>query len=170
MEGKLLDETIENDFTVQPYMYEPMPANNEQEAKSSDSESDEMNSEQHGNVEVLVNRDGNVEWCLCNNCHPMETQLESICCKEYDELQCKLESVSDCITQHEGFMGNCLNPDVIEVSFYEFLQANEPMGDEEPVHELAKHDRRVLTACTVNAIRTRFPSENYKGFEYARDF
>ncbi|KAL3847293.1 hypothetical protein ACJMK2_018212 [Sinanodonta woodiana] len=52
MEGKLLDETFENDFTVQPYMYEPMPANNEEEAESSDSESDEINSEQHGNDEV----------------------------------------------------------------------------------------------------------------------
>ena len=51
MEGKLLDETIENDFTVQPYMYEPMPANNEEEAESSDSESDEINSEQHRNVD-----------------------------------------------------------------------------------------------------------------------
>ncbi|KAL3874518.1 hypothetical protein ACJMK2_037524 [Sinanodonta woodiana] len=56
MEGKLLDETIDNDFTVQPYMYEPMLANNEEEAESSDSESDEINSEQHRNDEVLVNK------------------------------------------------------------------------------------------------------------------
>ncbi|KAL3869590.1 hypothetical protein ACJMK2_042258, partial [Sinanodonta woodiana] len=53
MEGKLLDETIDNDFTVQPYIYEPMPVNNEEEAESSDSESDEINSEQHRNDEVL---------------------------------------------------------------------------------------------------------------------
>ncbi|KAL3884488.1 hypothetical protein ACJMK2_024625 [Sinanodonta woodiana] len=33
-----------------------MPANNEEEAESSDSESDEINSEQHRNDEVLVNK------------------------------------------------------------------------------------------------------------------
>ncbi|KAL3886735.1 hypothetical protein ACJMK2_026713 [Sinanodonta woodiana] len=44
-----------------------MPANNEEEAESSDSESDEINSEQHGNDEVLVNKLFSswlmLEWC-----------------------------------------------------------------------------------------------------------
>ncbi|KAH3729682.1 hypothetical protein DPMN_055660 [Dreissena polymorpha] len=40
-----------------------------------------------------------------------------------------------CITEHTGFKANCLHPDVIEVSFYEFLDVNGPIGDEEPIHE-----------------------------------
>ncbi|KAK3599142.1 hypothetical protein CHS0354_016405 [Potamilus streckersoni] len=55
-----------------------------------------------------------------------------MCCKHYEELQCKLESVSDCIAY-------CLNTDVLEVSLYEFLQANGPIDDEEPKHEVNRH-------------------------------
>lgn len=69
-------------------------------------------------------------------CVAFPTADESVCCQEFEELGSKLgEKTVDCITQHEGFIGNCLNPDVIEVSFYEFLQANGPIGDEEPIHE-----------------------------------
>ena len=64
----------------------------------------------------------------------MATELESKCCHEYEELEEKLDGLQ-CVTEHSGFQGNCLNPDVIEVSFYEFLQINGPIGDEEPVNE-----------------------------------
>ncbi|KAL3870181.1 hypothetical protein ACJMK2_038262 [Sinanodonta woodiana] len=43
-----------------------MPANNEEEAESSDSESDEINSEQYGNDEVLVNKQCVDCWILLN--------------------------------------------------------------------------------------------------------
>lgn len=59
-----------------------------------------------------------------------------MCCHEFEELEVKrAEKGVSCITNHEGFIGNCLNADVLEVSFYEFLQANGPIGDEEPIHE-----------------------------------
>jgi hypothetical protein len=64
----------------------------------------------------------------------MPTGIESKCCMEFGELSEKLDGFC-CITQHPGFVGNCLNRDVIEVSFYEFLQQNGPVGDEEPIHE-----------------------------------
>jgi hypothetical protein len=64
----------------------------------------------------------------------MTTARECKCCQEYPDLVEKLDGFS-CITQHPGFIGNCLNRDVVEVSFFEFLQDNGPIGDEEPVHE-----------------------------------
>ncbi|XP_045179120.1 uncharacterized protein LOC123538801 [Mercenaria mercenaria] len=115
----------------------------------------------------------------------MQTGIECKCCHEFPDLAEKLDGFT-CITQHPGFVGNCLNRDVVEVSFYEFLQRNGPIGDEEPVHEtyryvayrrlarwiwhrLAKHDRRVLPSCAVTAIRANFPSEEYTGYRYARN-
>ncbi|KAH3865553.1 hypothetical protein DPMN_028593 [Dreissena polymorpha] len=44
-----------------------------------------------------------------------------------------------CIPEHTGFKANCLHPDVIEVSFYEFLDVNGPIGDEEPIHEVYRY-------------------------------
>jgi hypothetical protein len=43
------------------------------------------------------------------------------------------------ITQHPGFIAKCLNRGVTEVSFYEFLQRNGPIGDEEPIHEYVNY-------------------------------
>ncbi len=64
----------------------------------------------------------------------METATESKFCQEFQDLTEKLDDFT-CITQHAGFIGNCLNRDVVEVSFYEFLQLDGPIGDEEPIHE-----------------------------------
>ena len=44
------------------------------------------------------------------------------------------QSVS-CITQHTGFIGNCLNVDVLETSVFEFSRLEGPIGDDEPLHE-----------------------------------
>lgn len=40
-----------------------------------------------------------------------------------------------CITDHEGFIGNCLNRHVIEVSLYEFVERDGPIDDNEPINE-----------------------------------
>ncbi|KAL3852276.1 hypothetical protein ACJMK2_015940 [Sinanodonta woodiana] len=52
-----------------------MPANNEEEAESSDSESDEINSEQHGNDEVLVNKHNHCK--LINPWQHVQVSLDS---------------------------------------------------------------------------------------------
>ena len=40
-----------------------------------------------------------------------------------------------CITEHPGYEGNCLNEDVVETSFYEYLADYGHVGDDEPVHK-----------------------------------
>ena len=66
----------------------------------------------------------------------MPTQMESRCCKDFTLC---MEKIADtdltCITQHEGFQVNCLNRHVLELAFYEYLDFNGPIGDEEPIHE-----------------------------------
>ena len=64
----------------------------------------------------------------------MPTALECLCCNEVDAIDEKRGDLA-CITLHEGFIANCLNRDVIEVSLYEFVAYDGPLDVNEPIHE-----------------------------------
>ncbi len=67
---------------------------------------------------------------------PMLSSAESVCCHEVAPVDALREELSlSCITQHPGFHGNCINPYVVETSFYEFLENYGHVGDDEPIHE-----------------------------------
>ena len=60
-----------------PFSFEPLAS-----SKSEDSDFE-------GNVQQKSssnNQIGNIGWCKCNNCRPMETDAESFCCAEADEI------------------------------------------------------------------------------------
>ena len=60
-----------------PDSFEPLASSNDED---SDSE---------GNVQLQLSsnsRIGNTEWCKCNNCWQMETDAQSFCCAEADEI------------------------------------------------------------------------------------
>uniref|UniRef100_K1R0E8 Uncharacterized protein n=1 Tax=Magallana gigas TaxID=29159 RepID=K1R0E8_MAGGI len=69
----------------------------------------------------------------------MDTAREWRCCLEVPEVarkfhQEKLNSIAD----HESFKVNCLNHHVLQLSYFEYIQDNGPLGDEgdeEPIHE-----------------------------------
>ncbi|XP_052677864.1 P2X purinoceptor 7-like [Crassostrea angulata] len=169
-------------FIVQPYQFEPHRGP-EQPLSSSESSS-ESDSERDSDIDDVATD----EWCTCNNCVAMPTATERRCCQSFAVCQPKLdEATITCITMHEAFQVNCLNHHVLELSFYEYLDYNGPIGDEEPVHELyryiayrrytrwlwhrlGKKTRKVIPSCVVSAIRTRFPSDEYTGFRYPRDY
>ena len=66
----------------------------------------------------------------------MPTQTECRCCHSYAPIRDILDKSSDkCITEHEGFLGNCMNPYVLEASVYEFVLKRGLLGDDEPVNE-----------------------------------
>ena len=66
----------------------------------------------------------------------MATNTECLCCQEVEPIQEKMEEMNlTCITQHEGFTGNCLNRHVLEVSLYEFVEQNGSIDDNEPINE-----------------------------------
>ena len=66
----------------------------------------------------------------------MPTRAESSCCREISAIEVLAnEPRVQCITSHPGYEGNCLNPYVIETSFYEFLDGYGHVGDDEPIHE-----------------------------------
>uniref|UniRef100_M3XJS4 P2X purinoreceptor 7 intracellular domain-containing protein n=1 Tax=Latimeria chalumnae TaxID=7897 RepID=M3XJS4_LATCH len=130
---------------------------------------------------ILISR------CLCGYCQPMPTRPESICCREVSELSSKITHDMRCITQLSGFQVNCLDPEVLELSFYEYLEYEGPIGDAEQIHEIYRYiayrrlarwiwhrlgrgNRRPLPSCAVKKIREQFPSEEYTGFQYAQNF
>lgn len=70
---------LESDLTkLQPYDFEPLVSDNQE--SSSDTDSDDIPSTN----EAL--RVGNIDWCECGNCRPMETESESLCCIEANEI------------------------------------------------------------------------------------
>ena len=65
----------------------------------------------------------------------MPTEKENICCQSIAKVKSRITGKLECITQTRGFDGNCLNLDVLEVSYFEFVDRNGPFGDEEESHE-----------------------------------
>ena len=66
----------------------------------------------------------------------MATGLECLCCQEVDIIATKADQKSvGCITMHSGFHANCLDEDVLEVGFFDYVKERGYVGDHEPVNE-----------------------------------
>ncbi len=65
----------------------------------------------------------------------MNTDKECRCCRDYETLVAMMEEGNSCITSLHGFKVNCLDPEVLKVSFYEYAEQSGPIGDDEPIHE-----------------------------------
>jgi len=61
---------------LKPYDFEPL-------ATSSDSESEEQ---ENVGVPSASDRTGNINWCQCGECKPMNNEVESLCCVEAPEI------------------------------------------------------------------------------------
>ncbi|XP_062602661.1 uncharacterized protein LOC134264381 [Saccostrea cucullata] len=169
---------------IRPYNFEPLlnQTQDSNRSKSEDSEGGDLKEENA--VGVIGTRRENLAWCDCERCQVMETNEECLCCHEIAPILEKVEVKElKCITEHDGFQGNCLNIDALEVSMYEFVDTDGPLDDNEPIHELyrylayrrftrwiwhilGKKRRKIIPACVVSKIRQTFPSESYAGFKY----
>ena len=66
----------------------------------------------------------------------MPTEGEVNCCHSYSIVLDLLDgSAKECITEHEGFLGNCLNRYVLEASLYEYVLKTGILEEYEPVNE-----------------------------------
>lgn len=69
-----------NDLSkLTPYSFEPL-------ASSSSSEDENENISAVVVKEKSETRSRNTKWCQCNHCKPMESENESICCHEMNEI------------------------------------------------------------------------------------
>ena len=142
-----------------------------------------------------VERQGHEDWCLCSLCTDMPTVRERLCCFDLEECGIrKNEAITvynmdlpyDCITQHPGYINNCLLWEVLENAWLAYKQqygANAYTNDQ--LHKRYRHVayrqlarflygivgryvRYVLPACAIKKIRERIPNPNdnaqYIGF------
>ena len=57
---------------LKPYDFEP-------EASSSEDDNIDISNEEKSRI-------GNVDWCVCGKCRPMQTFTESLCCRDTNEV------------------------------------------------------------------------------------
>ena len=66
----------------------------------------------------------------------MTTAKECVCCNGIPEIDEKRKACNvNCITEHSGFIANCLNTDVLETSYYEHKETHGPPQENEMIHE-----------------------------------
>ncbi|XP_075536997.1 P2X purinoceptor 7-like [Dermacentor variabilis] len=133
--------------------------------------------------EQQVERSGNVDWCTCGRCRPMETNRESVCCREISEVAARVPEGAKCITDHPTFVHACLNVHALEVAYYTLREDRPSLVNAPDIHTryrytayrqfvrwiwiwLGRRNRRVLPSCVVSEIRNAFPSARYAGFRY----
>ncbi|XP_049270368.1 P2X purinoceptor 7 [Rhipicephalus sanguineus] len=113
----------------------------------------------------------------------METETESVCCREIDKVNSLVPDEAACVTEHPTFRRGCLDIHALEIAYYALME-DRPGVIEAPEihrryrytayrqfvrwvwHRLGRRKRVVLPSCVVCAVRAQFPSEDYSGFKY----
>ncbi|ELU14887.1 hypothetical protein CAPTEDRAFT_187688, partial [Capitella teleta] len=106
----------------------------EREVRGENSQSDCAS--QSDSDEEDVDRDlcrvGNIEWCKCGQCKPMDSASESCCCQEHEHVASKLNEMQPdppaCIAHTPMFADLCLKLHVLEVAhmYYRTQYGNLP--------------------------------------------
>ena len=123
----------------------------------------------------------------------MDKYVERVCCQEVLECEERMDEAIyrynhvdpfECITEHPGFIRNCLQDEVLENAWLVYRQQYGRHAYEGPRHKLLRHVayrqlahflfgivgrevRYVLPSCAVKAIRGAFPpamGDRYTGF------
>uniref|UniRef100_A0A3P9M1U5 P2X purinoreceptor 7 intracellular domain-containing protein n=1 Tax=Oryzias latipes TaxID=8090 RepID=A0A3P9M1U5_ORYLA len=148
----------------------------------SDFSSDEQKDEEENELKLTF-----CHRCQCQCCAVMPLVMECICCREINEVQGEMlrRGVNaSCITEVDSFQTCCLNPDVLRVAYYAYVDHHGRM-EEATSHEryryiayrqfvrlcwghLGRAVRVTLPSCAVNKIRSTFsaPTGQYVGFLY----
>ena len=92
---------------ILPYRFEP------DGLWSSSEESEENDSDNGESQASFTERLGNTLWCSCANCVVMPRALECTCCREFPEVEERLEEGVVCVTSLEAFKTVCLDKDVL---------------------------------------------------------
>ncbi|KAH6922927.1 hypothetical protein HPB50_020266 [Hyalomma asiaticum] len=79
-------------------------------------------------------RVGHAEWCSCSHCGPMDTEHESVCCREVQRADMLIDDDSQCITSHPAFRHICLNVHVVAVAYYELAENHPSLVDAPEIH------------------------------------
>lgn len=164
------DESIPDLSVLNPYDFEPIIAFNEIENEEGESNSKSTD---------IPTRIGNVNWCKCGYCKPMESEAESLCCLDTNQIPDENFEGNNCVTLSEGFSTVCLSGDVLrtalsalnnlrgdiikpEITNCAFRYAGYKQFTWWIHNYLGKGVRKVIPSCAVWAIRTKYPSKGNK--------
>ena len=162
---------------IAPYQFEPLDTS---ETSRSESGTDAATVDTPDGSQI---RRGNVEWCTCGNCAPMETENESICCKEQVPGDFFAE---ECVTLGANFAAVCLHREVLRATLSGLNNLRGDVINFENrsmlyaayriftwwVHNrLGRGVRKVIPSCAIWVIRNTFPEANmiYVPFQEATD-
>ncbi|XP_077061941.1 uncharacterized protein LOC143714601 [Siphateles boraxobius] len=184
-------ESLLHETDVRGYLYEPQYSKEqlrlmvEQEAAAAAAEAGDLPvaSEEPG-----LARAGADWWCLCSHCAPTDTELESVCCQEFQRCRFLLEEMSEadkdmdvCVLNHPSFAPH-MDRGVLETYFripkVNWKRQLKPAGTNARLtvkqyrltayrhflewvlqgERLGRGSRLVLPACVVQAIRLKYPA------------
>lgn len=159
---------------LRPYDFEPVPSNHSPQRRD------------NNNMLPSQTRKGHTSWCICGKCKSMETEEESKCCREADEVPEEYFGCHKCITNNENFKVVCLNREVLKTTL---SALNNMRGDDIRIshrsmryagyrqytwwvhNRLGKGVRKVIPSCAIWAIRDVYPEldKQYTPFQEAKD-
>ena len=163
---------------ISPYQFEPLSTELGAVASGSGIDTDIPHDE------GSQSRAGNTAWCSCGNCLAMETDAESVCCK--DEVPANMFQEEQCITLSESFAAVRLHREVLRATVCGLKNLRRDAINFENrtmryasyriftwwVHNrLGRGVRRVIPSCAIWKIRHTFPEPNlvYVPFQEAAD-
>ncbi|CAH2256630.1 Hypothetical predicted protein [Pelobates cultripes] len=143
------------------------------------------------NTQASPTRVGTSEWCLCGNCMPMQSEEESLCCREIENIVDMLNEQQNCIC-NLPYLREQLSSREHVLSLYRYglsyvksarFRSPEQMQESDyrktayrsftmwVYGYLGPKRRRPIPSCTVKLIRSHFPAPDaiYMGFRYADD-
>ncbi|XP_066922307.1 P2X purinoceptor 7-like [Clytia hemisphaerica] len=151
--------------SLKPYDFEPeIPSVSEEEEIDQPSENKSKS------------RIGNTDWCECGECRPMDTETESLCCLDTNEVPEEYFEGKKCVSKSDQFHMVCIAKPVLKTAL---SALNNLRGDEmkkNPGHKYAGYKqytwwvhnhlgfgvRKVIPSCSVLAIRITYPAPDAK--------
>ena len=107
-------------FAPLAYSNEPLLSAEEQERRKTKRENREK---MFVKKNKKSNRRKNTDWCHCNNCIPMDTEIESVCCMEYANSDGVFENKlgnTFCITLEDDFNATVINQSVLKTAWIQY--------------------------------------------------
>ena len=109
-----------DNFAPLAYSNEPLLSAEEQERRKTKRENREK---MFVKKNKKSNRRKNTDWCHCNNCIPMDTEIESVCCMEYANSDGVFENKlgnTFCITLEDDFNATVINQSVLKTAWIQY--------------------------------------------------
>ena len=165
---------------LHPYCYEP--EKDAIESSGSDSDTNEDESSEEGNVSpnnAEINRTGHKDWYICGRCKKEIREIDSLCCQEVAAISEENFERNQCITMSKQFQTLCMEKLVLINVFVGLHEAKrDPFEKENKIknrslrlaaykqfvwwiyQSLGKGNRRVLPSCVLWKIRQHYPEAN----------